>query len=182
MQKLLIFSLGFSMILGLGLISMNFSEKENNSVEVKTTTSQAKMLNIGDKAPDFEGPTPEGKMLSLEEVKGKYTLVEFWAAWCRPCRVENPKLVKVYEKYHDQGFNIIGVSLDRNKNSWQKAIEKDGLTWSHVSNLKFWQDPIARKYNVRFVPMNYLIDEEGVIVARNLRSASLERKLKELLE
>src|SRR5699024_4905664 len=154
MKKILFLSSILFLLFGFGL---NNSKAHCSEAESFTQTG---MLKIGEKAPDFEGPTPEGEMLSLEEAKGKYTLIEFWAAWCRPCRIENPNLVKVYDEYHDKGFNIIGISLDRNKNSWKQAIEKDGLTWNHVSNLKFWKDPIARKYNIRFVPMNYLIDEE----------------------
>lgn len=166
---------------------------ENLSPEVKET-SLAKTLEqnlknlsataIGSKAPDFSAETPEGNELSLNEVLGEVTLVDFWASWCKPCRVENPNIVEVYNKYHDQGFNIIQVSLDRpgQKNKWIQAIEEDNIgEWNHVSNLMFWQDPIAAKYGVRAIPAAFLLDKEGNIIAKNLRGDELEEKVAELL-
>lgn len=138
-------------------------------------------LAIGNIAPSFSAPTPEGNVLALEDTLDKYTLVDFWAAWCRPCRIENPNLVKVYNKYHDKGFNILGVSLDRNKRSWVRAIEQDGLVWDQMSNLNSWNDPIAKKYKIRSIPASILLDGEGRIVAKNLRGVRLERKIEELL-
>jgi len=139
---------------------------------------------IGSKAPEFSAPNPEGEVIALKDIMGKITLIDFWAAWCKPCRIENPNIVRIYNKYHEQGFNIIGVSLDREgqKDKWVKAIEDDKLTWSHVSNLQFWQDPIALLYGVRAIPAAFIIDENGVIVATNLRGDALEAKVKELLE
>lgn len=157
-------------------------------------TSIAKMLKdnvdkrivteVGSKAPEFTAPNPQGEQIALKDVLGKVTLVDFWAAWCKPCRIENPNVVKVYNKYHDKGFNVIGVSLDREgqKDKWIQAIEEDNLTWNHVSNLKFWNDPVAQLYNIRAIPAAFLLDENGVIVATNLRGSALEAKVKELIE
>jgi thiol-disulfide isomerase/thioredoxin len=111
---------------------------------------------------------------------GKVTLVDFWAAWCRPCRAENPNIVKVYSKYKDKGLSVLGVSLDRNANDWINAIEQDGLTWHHVSNVRYF-DEIAELYNVRAIPASFILDENGVIVAKNLRGPALEAKIAELL-
>ena len=135
---------------------------------------------IGSRAPDFSAPTPEGGSLSLNEVLGKVTLVDFWAAWCRPCRAENPNVVRVYEKYKDKGLSILGVSLDRNADAWKKAIEADGLTWHHVSNVRYF-DEIAELYNVNAIPASFILDENGVIIAKNLRGEALEAKISELL-
>lgn len=159
----------------------NPNMESNNKTEAEITVRPT-AFNVGDKVPDFKAPQPNGEILGLEDVKGKYTLIEFWASWCRPCRIENPNLVKVYHKHHDNGFNVIGVSLDRSKAAWERAIEQDNLPWEQISNLKFWQDPIAKQFMVRFIPQNYLVDEDGVVVAKNLRSAGLDRKLNELLK
>lgn len=132
-------------------------------------------------APDFSGPTPSGETLSLKEKMGKVTIVEFWASWCRPCRVENPNLVKTFNKYHDRGLEIVAVSLDKNKASWEKAIADDGLVWHHVSNLKYWQDPIAKLYGVRAIPASFILDAQGRIIAKGLRGAALDQKIGELL-
>lgn len=139
-------------------------------------------LAIGNIAPSFSAPTPDGKELALEDALGKYTLIDFWAAWCMPCRVENPNLVRVHEKYKDKGFTILGVSLDRDRDKWLKAIEDDNLEWNQISNLKFWQDPIARQYRIRSIPASILLDEEGRIIAKNLRGKALEHRIKELLK
>lgn len=141
----------------------------------------ASVTAIGSKAPGFSGPTPAGETLALKEVLGKVTLIDFWASWCKPCRAENPNIVRIYEKYHDKGLNIIGVSLDKSKEKWLGAIEADQLTWNHVSNLKFWQGPIAQKYKVRSIPAAFLLDENGVIIGKNLRGKALEDKIAEIL-
>lgn len=166
---------------------------QNLSEGVKTSSiaqtlqgnlNQRSAVEIGSKAPDFTAPNPEGKQVSLQEALGKVTLIDFWAAWCKPCRVENPNVVKTYNKYHDQGFNIIGVSLDREnqKDRWIQAIAEDNLTWPQVSNLKFWEEPVAQLYGVRAIPAQFILDENGIIVAKNLRGDDLDAKVKELLE
>jgi len=137
---------------------------------------------IGGKAPNFVGTTPDGKKLSLNQAMGRVTIIDFWASWCRPCRMENPYMVQLYKKYHDQGLNIIGVSLDKSKEAWLKAIQDDGLEWQHISELKFWQEPVAKIYGVVSIPQTYILDAKGVIRAKNLRRAELEAKVKELME
>ncbi|RIA09493.1 peroxiredoxin [Flavobacteriaceae bacterium MAR_2010_72] len=143
--------------------------------------------NIGKFAPNFSAPTPEGKPLALNDIKGKATIIDFWAAWCGPCRRENPNVVKVYEKYHDKGLEIIGVSLDGSprqqsaKDAWLKAIEDDKLTWHHVSNLQYFNDPVAQMYNIQSIPATFILDAEGKIVAKNLRGQALEDKIAEML-
>ena len=148
---------------------------------IKTQLEQQKGTKVGAVAPEFSAPTPDGDLLALAEVKGKVTLIDFWAAWCRPCRYENPNIVAVYNKYKDKGLNIVGVSLDNNKDQWKQAIEQDGLDWHHVSHLKRFQDPVAKLYNVDAIPAAFLLDENGVIVAKNLRGPALEQKVAELL-
>ncbi len=136
---------------------------------------------IGEVAPVFEGTTPTGELVSLASLKGKVTIIDFWASWCRPCRIENPNLVRLYNRMHDKGLEIVGVSLDKNQSSWARAIEDDGLSWNHVSNLKYWQDPIALLYGVRSIPAAFVLNKDGVIVAKNLRGAQLDAKIEELL-
>ncbi|QED36496.1 AhpC/TSA family protein [Antarcticibacterium arcticum] len=151
---------------------------------LKSGLDKRSAVEIGSKAPRFTGPDPAGNQLALEDLMGKVTLIDFWAAWCRPCRIENPNIVRIYNKYHDHGFNIIGVSLDRGdqRDRWLQAIEEDKLTWPQISNLQFWDEPIAQLYGVRAIPAAFILDENGVIVATNLRGDDLENKVKELLE
>ena len=137
--------------------------------------------SIGEIAPNFEGPSPTGEVLNLSDLKGKVTIIEFWASWCRPCRVENPNLVRLYKEMHPKGLEIVGVSLDRTKASWLRAIDDDGLIWNHVSNLKFWQDPIAKLYNIRAIPASFIIDQEGRIIDKNLRGAQLAARISQIL-
>ncbi|GFZ76291.1 thiol:disulfide interchange protein [Aquaticitalea lipolytica] len=140
-------------------------------------------LNLGKVAPNFTAPDPNGKMISLNEIKGKVTIIDFWASWCGPCRRENPNVVKTYNKYHNKGLEIISVSLDRagQKDKWLKAIEDDKLTWHHVSNLNYFNDPVAKQYNIQSIPSTYILDSEGKIAAKNLRGKALEDKVAELL-
>ncbi|WP_298475692.1 TlpA disulfide reductase family protein [uncultured Maribacter sp.] len=143
--------------------------------------SREENTTIGKKAPDFSAKNPEGKEVSLNNVLGKITLIDFWAAWCKPCRAENPNVLAVYKKYHDKGLNIIGVSLDKDGEQWKKAILDDKLEWDQVSNLAYFNDEIAKLYNVDAIPAAFLLDENGVIIAKNLRGDALEQKVSELL-
>lgn len=138
---------------------------------------------IGSKAPLFEGKNPEGEIIKLQDVLGKVTLIDFWASWCGPCRRENPNVVNAYQKYHEKGFNIISVSLDKPgaEAKWKAAIEKDQMTWNHISRLQHWNDPIAKQYGVSSIPATFLLDENGIIIAKNLRGKALHDKLAELL-
>ncbi|MDM9631667.1 TlpA disulfide reductase family protein [Robiginitalea aurantiaca] len=148
--------------------------------QIEAQIASQRVTAIGSKAPNFTAPTPTGENLSLNQVLGKVTLVDFWAAWCRPCRAENPNIVKVYNKYKDKGLSVLGVSLDRKATDWKNAIEQDGLDWHHVSNVRYF-DEIAELYNVRAIPASFILDENGVIVAKNLRGEDLEAKIAELL-
>ena len=174
----------------LSLMSEDLRNKPSNSIKVlkiQQNIDAAKVVStiaVGALAPDFTAPNPEGKCITMSAIKGKITIIDFWASWCRPCRVENPTYVRLYEQYHDKGLEIISVSLDRQnqKQRWIDAIEKDKLTWYNVSNLKFWNDPVAKLYNITSIPAAFIIDEQGVIVAERLRGIALERKIAELLD
>lgn len=151
--------------------------------DLKKQNEGLAMLNIGKIAPNFSAPDPDGKQVSLNDIKGKATIIDFWAAWCGPCRRENPNVVKVYNKYHDKGLEIISVSLDKpgQKEKWLKAIEDDKLTWHHVSNLNYFNDPVARLYNIQSIPATFILDADGKIVAKSLRGQALEDKIAEML-
>jgi thiol-disulfide isomerase/thioredoxin len=161
------------------------NEKQQSSERIKPTVPVG--INIGDRAPDMEYPSPEGEMYRLSSLQGKMVLIDFWAGWCPPCRAENPNLVSTYKKYHDKeftrgdGFTIYSVSLDRNKEEWVSAIEQDNLEWEyHVSDLQFWNSVPAAMYQVRGIPASFLIDGNGIIIAKNLRGEALPQKLEEL--
>ena len=158
-------------------------EIQNSKIgkKLKEKLEKGEKVKVGAKAPNFSAPTPTGEELALNDVLGKVTLVDFWAAWCRPCRAENPNIVRVYHKYKDQGLSILGVSLDRKAEDWKKAITDDGLEWNHVSNVEYF-DEIAELYNVDAIPASFLLDENGVIIAKNLRGPALESKIAELFE
>lgn len=143
-----------------------------------------KVTSIGSMAPEFTQNDPEGKPVKLSDFRGKYLLIDFWASWCGPCRAENPNVVKAYAKYHEKGFNILGVSLDNSdgKEKWINAIQKDGLTWTHVSDLKYWNNEVAKMYGVNYVPFNLLLNPSGIIIAKNLRGKALESKLEEIFK
>lgn len=145
--------------------------------------SNRSSAEIGKSAPEFSAPNPEGKIVSLKESLGKVTIIDFWASWCGPCRKENPSVVALYNELHDQGLNIIGVSLDKEGDTqkWKDAITADKLTWPQVSNLKYWNEPIAKKYNVQSIPATFILDSTGKIVARDLRGEELKAKVIELL-
>lgn len=149
--------------------------------QVKEALESAKKTAIGGVAPEFTLTDVSGKPVSLSSFKGKYTLVDFWASWCGPCRQENPAVVKAYNMYKAKGFEILGVSLDEKKESWEKAIKDDKLAWTQVSDLKGWQSDAAALYGVKGIPMNFLLDKEGKIIAKSLRGEDLIKKLGEVL-
>ena len=140
-------------------------------------------IEVGEIAPDFTAPSIDGPdvTLSNELVNNKVTLLDFWAAWCRPCRIENPNLVRLHKKYKDAGFDIIGVSLDRTREQWEQAVIDDNLPWTQVSNLNFWNDPVARRYSIRAIPQSYLLNKDGLVMGKNLRGQELEDRILSLL-
>jgi peroxiredoxin len=161
------------------------SETVRNSDEGKAyekTLTMLKATSVGAMAPDFTQADTLGKAVSLRDFRGKYVLVDFWASWCGPCRQENPNVVKAYNQYKDKNFTVLGVSLDRPgaKEAWMNAIHKDGLTWTQVSDLKFWDNEVARQYGIRSIPQNFLIGPDGTIVAKNIRGEALSKKVAEV--
>ncbi len=136
---------------------------------------------IGKEAPDLTMPDPNGKNISIRDFRGKYVLVDFWASWCAPCRQENPNVVRAYDKFRNKNFTILGVSLDKEKGPWEKAISADKLIWSHMSDLKFWESESVKAYGFEGIPYNVLIDPSGKVIAENLRGFDLEQKLSEVL-
>lgn len=147
---------------------------------LKAWVNNISRLAVGSQAPELALTDTEGNPIRLSNFKGKVVLIDFWASWCGPCRMENPNVVKVYKKYKDKGFEIFGVSLDKSKEAWVQAIKQDGLTWKHGSELAFWNSTFVKTYDVQSIPATYLVDGEGKILAKNLRGASLEEKLQEI--
>ncbi len=139
------------------------------------------LLPIGSEAPEIRQQTPSGGTFALSQLRGKVVLIDFWASWCKPCRFENPAVKMVYDKYKGKGFEILGVSLDRDQSAWVAAIAQDGINWKHVSDLGFWNNAAAQEYGVSSIPYTVLVDREGKILAKGLRSHDLEAKLAELL-
>lgn len=149
--------------------------------KVKELEAEKGPLALGSVAPDMEYKNPDGKLMKLSDLRGKVVLIDFWASWCRPCRMENPNVVKLYEKYRSKGFDVYSVSLDRDKTSWVNAIKSDNLSWeNHVSDLKYWSSAGAKLYGVSSIPSTFLLDKEGRIIGKNLRGAALESKLREI--
>lgn len=139
---------------------------------------------VGKMAPEFSLPDPNGKEIKLSSFHGKYVLVDFWASWCKPCRMENPFVVKAYNRFKDKNFTVLGVSLDSNgkKDEWMKAVMKDSLTWTHVSDLMYWSSPVIPLYKIEGIPFNVLVDPEGKVIAQALRGEELEKKLESVLK
>jgi len=147
----------------------------------RTKNPKAQVGAIGSVAPEISLSNPDGDVIKLSSLKGNYVLLDFWASWCRPCRMENPNVVENYNKYKNDGFTIYSVSLDQKKALWEKAIKDDKLAWkNHVSDLKYWQSEAARLYQITAIPANLLLDKEGKIIAKNLRGPALGMKLKEI--
>jgi len=149
--------------------------------EIQNTLEKEKLTAVGNPAPAFTLDDVNGKPVALSYSKGKYTLVDFWASWCGPCRQENPNVVKAYHRFHEKGFDIFGVSLDTDKSKWVAAIKKDGLNWTQVSDLLGWKASVVSLYGIKGIPMNYLLDKNGIIVAKGLRGEDLDKKLQEIL-
>lgn len=179
-------------IIGLAILSfLAYGFVVSNTDETAVTEQSGETvvgLQVGNQAPELSFSDPNGKTISLSSLKGKMVLIDFWASWCAPCRMENPNVVRTYEKYRDKkfkngkGFTIYGVSLDQNSGRWQQAIVQDKLNWeSHVSDLRGWQSEAANIYRIRSIPSNVLIDGKGIIVAKNLRGPSLDMALSKLV-
>lgn len=154
-----------------------------SAVAFKKQIETAKITAIGQPAPEFTQPDTLGNTVSLSSFRGKYVLIDLWASWCGPCRAENPAVLKAFNRYKDKNFTVLGVSLDQpnGKAKWMDAIHKDGLTWTQVSDLKYWDNAVAKLYDVKGIPQNFLIGPDGKIVAKNLRGEALEKKLEEIL-
>lgn len=164
-------------------IASQLESKLPDNFHVASLVSQVstkKRLAIGKEAPEISLQNPDGEVVKLSSLRGNYVLIDFWAAWCRPCRAENPNVVRLYNQYAGNNFEILGVSLDRTREKWLQAIAQDGLPWLHVSDLKYWRSQAAQDYQVGAIPATFLIDPNGIIIAKNLRGPSLAAKLKEI--
>ena len=166
------------------IVEMREKLKANEDAIAQQAAMEAasKKIDVGTIAPDFTQKTPQGADLSLSSLQGQIVLLDFWASWCKPCRIENPAIVAAYNKYKSKGFTVLSVSLDKERGAWMKAIAQDGLVWpNHVSDLQFWNNAAAREYGVSSIPAAFLIDENGIIIGRDLRGNALEEKLAEVL-
>jgi len=168
-----------------GQFRQGVDQLEQQEIAMKLQQEEAArlagMLPIGGVAPEIRQQTPDGGTFALSDLRGKYVLVDFWASWCRPCRMENPNVKRVYDMYNKKGFEILGVSLDRDHAAWVKAIQDDGLPWKHVSDIGFWNNAAAQEYGVTGIPYTVLVDRDGKILDKGLRGEQLEQKLAELL-
>ncbi len=162
------------------LLSNNF-KKLPSATKIKDRINIVQSIAIGKIAPDFTQNDTSGHSVSLKDFRGKYVLIDFWASWCGPCRAENPNVVSAFNKFKDKNFTILGVSFDQNKDSWLNAIHKDGLGWTHVSDLQYWKNAIGRIYDIHFIPQNVLIDPKGTIIAKNIGGKQLQEKLASIL-
>lgn len=148
---------------------------------LKSQVDDTKVGTVGSRAISFTQNDTVGNPISLDAFRGQYVLIDFWASWCRPCRMENPNVVNAFHKFKDKKFTVLGVSLDRSKDDWLRAIKDDRLAWTHVSDLKFWNNEVAQRYRVQSIPQNFLVDPNGIIVAKNLRGNELISRLCQIL-
>jgi peroxiredoxin len=163
---------------------MAFAEEHPNLPITKIMQDKVeryKRVALGAKAPPLSAPTPQGDILSLKDIDAKYILIDFWASWCGPCISQVPDLQKAHRDFNAMGFEILSVSLDAKADKWKAAISKHKLDWLHISDLRVWKSELAQSYNVTFVPFNLLVDQNGIIVAKNIHSKTLHIKLSELL-